>query len=91
MAVLIVLVSVSFQAVMDVLGPDIHTKNVGAIHLVQFDSEGVFGWIPTQRELVNQFLSGDEIRHVILIPFFFKLLINTLALYIQHNITVECN
>ncbi|XP_036928145.1 uncharacterized protein LOC119004899 isoform X4 [Acanthopagrus latus] len=45
------------RAVMDVLGPDIHAKNVGAIHLVQFDSEGVFGWIPTQRELVNKFLS----------------------------------
>ncbi|GLD57311.1 zonadhesin-like isoform X1 [Lates japonicus] len=45
------------RTLMDVLGPDIHTKNFGKIHLVQFDSEGVFGWIPTQIGLINQFLS----------------------------------
>ncbi|XP_063762752.1 SCO-spondin isoform X2 [Eleginops maclovinus] len=45
------------RTVMNVLGPDIHAKNIGKIHLVQFDPEGVFGWIPTQRELINQFLS----------------------------------
>ncbi|XP_033971175.1 uncharacterized protein LOC117470490 [Trematomus bernacchii] len=42
---------------MNVLGPDFHATNIGKIHLVQFDPEGVFGWIPTQRELINQFLS----------------------------------
>ncbi|XP_042269345.1 uncharacterized protein LOC121898387 isoform X2 [Thunnus maccoyii] len=42
---------------MDVLGPDIHANNIGKIHLVQFDSEGVFGWIPTQKEIINQLLS----------------------------------
>ncbi|TMS07192.1 Signal peptide, CUB and EGF-like domain-containing protein 1 [Larimichthys crocea] len=45
------------RAVMNVLGPDIHAKSIGKTHFVQFDSEGVFGWIPTQRELVQQFLS----------------------------------
>ena len=44
---------------MDVLGPDIHANNIGKIHLVQFDSEGVFGWIPTQSEIINQLLLGD--------------------------------
>lgn len=58
-AVLIGLVCVCFQTVMDVLGPDIHANNIGKIHLVQFDSEGVFGWIPTQKEIINQLLSGD--------------------------------
>ncbi|XP_023275672.1 uncharacterized protein LOC111665041 [Seriola lalandi dorsalis] len=45
------------RTVMDILGPDIHAKNFGNIHLVQFDSEGVFGWIPTQSGLISQFLS----------------------------------
>lgn len=59
-SILIELVSVYFQTVMNVLGPDIHAKSVGKIHLVQFDSDGVFGWIPTQRELIQQFISGDS-------------------------------
>ncbi|XP_059369693.1 uncharacterized protein LOC132107607 [Carassius carassius] len=29
----------------NVLGPDVHVKNIGRIHFVQFASEGVFGWI----------------------------------------------
>ncbi|KAM6987470.1 uncharacterized protein LKV04_010315 [Tautogolabrus adspersus] len=45
------------RTLMNVLGPDIHAKNIGKIHLVQFDPEGVFGWIPTQEELIHQFLS----------------------------------
>ncbi|KAI4815467.1 hypothetical protein KUCAC02_005611 [Chaenocephalus aceratus] len=45
------------RTVMNVLGPDFHANNIGKIHLVQFDPEGVFGWIPTQRELINHFLS----------------------------------
>ncbi|XP_030007196.1 uncharacterized protein LOC115431086 [Sphaeramia orbicularis] len=45
------------RSVPNVLGPDIHARNIGKIHLVQFDPEGVFGWIPTQRELIQQFLS----------------------------------
>ncbi|KAG7238707.1 hypothetical protein INR49_031223, partial [Caranx melampygus] len=48
------------RTLMDVLGPDIHAKNFGKIHLVQFDCEGVFGLIPTQRGLIDQFLSGDN-------------------------------
>ncbi|KAK5904685.1 hypothetical protein CesoFtcFv8_006221 [Champsocephalus esox] len=45
------------RTVMNVLGPDFHANNIGKILLVQFDPEGVFGWIPTQRELINHFLS----------------------------------
>ncbi|KAM4567238.1 uncharacterized protein PAE49_010636 isoform 2-T2 [Odontesthes bonariensis] len=45
------------RTVTNVLGPDIHAKISGKIHLVQFDSEGVFGWIPIQKDLVNHFLS----------------------------------
>nr|XP_054598666.1 uncharacterized protein si:ch211-286b4.4 [Nothobranchius furzeri] len=41
----------------NVLGPDIHKRISGKIHLAQFDSEGVFGWIPTQKDLVSRFLS----------------------------------
>ncbi|XP_029964558.1 uncharacterized protein LOC115400686 [Salarias fasciatus] len=45
------------RTVTNVLGPDIHAKSIGRIHLVQFASEGVFGWIPTQKYLVEKFLS----------------------------------
>ncbi|CAG6003426.1 unnamed protein product, partial [Menidia menidia] len=45
------------RTVTNVLSPDIHAKISGKIHLVQFDSGGVFGWIPTQKDLINQFLS----------------------------------
>nr|XP_020509773.2 uncharacterized protein LOC109999162 [Labrus bergylta] len=45
------------RTLMNVLGPDIHAKNIGKIHLVQFEPEGVFGWIPTQTELIHQVLS----------------------------------
>ncbi|KAA8594284.1 hypothetical protein FQN60_005118, partial [Etheostoma spectabile] len=45
------------RTVINVLGPDIHTKSIGRIHLVQFDTKGVFGWIHTQIELINQFIS----------------------------------
>ncbi|XP_014845642.1 PREDICTED: uncharacterized protein LOC106919650 isoform X3 [Poecilia mexicana] len=41
----------------NVLGPDIHAQTSGRVHLVQFTSEGLFGWIPLQRDLVNLFLS----------------------------------
>ena len=46
------------QSVTNVLGPDINEKSIGSIHLVQFDTEGVFGWIPTHTHIINQFLSG---------------------------------
>lgn len=68
--VTIVLVSFYSKAGTDVIGPDIHAKTIGKIHLVQFDSEGVFGWIPTQRELINQFLSGQVTRQLLSIIFF---------------------
>ncbi|XP_058655214.1 SCO-spondin isoform X4 [Onychostoma macrolepis] len=29
----------------NVLGPDVHVKNIGKIHFIQFAPEGVFGWI----------------------------------------------
>ncbi|KAM8904697.1 uncharacterized protein AB9W97_008232 isoform 6-T6 [Spinachia spinachia] len=45
------------RTVMDVLGPDIQSKGIGKIHLIQFDPDGVFGWIPTQKDLINKFLS----------------------------------
>ncbi|KAF7667132.1 hypothetical protein LDENG_00078000 [Lucifuga dentata] len=45
------------RALTDVLGPDVHAKNIGKIHLVQFDADGVFGWIPTHTELISQFIS----------------------------------
>ncbi|XP_061576515.1 uncharacterized protein si:ch211-286b4.4 [Cololabis saira] len=45
------------RTVTNVLGPDIHARISGNTHLVQFGSEGVFGWIPTQKDLINQFLS----------------------------------
>ncbi|XP_077422977.1 uncharacterized protein LOC144052618 isoform X3 [Vanacampus margaritifer] len=45
------------QTLVDVLGPEPHAKNIGKIHLVQFDSQGVFGWIPKQIEDVEMFLS----------------------------------
>ncbi|KAK2847209.1 hypothetical protein Q5P01_010208 [Channa striata] len=45
------------RTVNSVLGPDIHVRNIKKVHLVQFDSEGVFGWIPTRRDLINQLLS----------------------------------
>ncbi|XP_068442040.1 uncharacterized protein si:ch211-286b4.4 [Clinocottus analis] len=45
------------RTVINILGPDIHAKSIGKIHLIQFGPEGVFGWIPTQKELIKQFLS----------------------------------
>ncbi|XP_077467725.1 uncharacterized protein LOC144083617 [Stigmatopora argus] len=44
----------------DVLGADPHAKDIGKIYLVEFDSGGVFGWIPKQREDVEIFLSESE-------------------------------
>lgn len=61
---LVCVVSFYFQRITNILGPEIHSQNIGKIHLVQFDSEGVFGWIPTQYDIINQFLSGDQSSHV---------------------------
>lgn len=44
---------------MDVLGPDVHVKNIGNIHFVQFDSEGVFGWILMDRNVIEMTLTGN--------------------------------
>ncbi|KAK7882553.1 hypothetical protein WMY93_028727 [Mugilogobius chulae] len=53
------------RSVADILGPDIHANNIGKIHLVEFGSEGVFGWIPTEKELILHFLRGPvEVLHV---------------------------
>ncbi|XP_034025202.1 uncharacterized protein LOC117509573 [Thalassophryne amazonica] len=45
------------KTIMDVIGPDIHINSIGKIHLAQFDSEGIFGWIPTNIEMINHFIS----------------------------------
>lgn len=58
-AVVVKLVFVYPQTVKEVLGPDIHARNIGKVHLVQFASEGVFGWIPTHTDFISQFILGD--------------------------------
>ncbi|XP_061917834.1 uncharacterized protein si:ch211-286b4.4 [Entelurus aequoreus] len=45
------------ETLMDVLGPDPYERDIREVHLVQFDSLGVFGWIPTQGQDVKMFLS----------------------------------
>ncbi|XP_053729819.1 SCO-spondin isoform X1 [Synchiropus splendidus] len=45
------------RTVKNVLGPDVHAKNIWTAHLVQFDSEGIFGWIPAREGAVDRFLS----------------------------------
>ncbi|XP_075892173.1 uncharacterized protein LOC142895201 [Nelusetta ayraudi] len=45
------------KAVTNILGPDHIAESESKAYLVEFDSEGVFGWIPTHGELVAQFLS----------------------------------
>lgn len=57
-SVAIKLVCVYPQTAKEVLGPDIHARNIGKVYLVQFASEGIFGWIPTQKDFISQFLSG---------------------------------
>ncbi|CAL8373176.1 unnamed protein product [Gadus morhua 'NCC'] len=48
----------------DILGPDVHLKNIGKVHVVQFVPDGVFGWIFTERTLMIQFLSDEgELLH----------------------------
>lgn len=42
----------------DVLGPDVHVKNIGRIHFVQFAPEGVFGWILKDPVLIDSLMSG---------------------------------
>ncbi|XP_066500606.1 zonadhesin [Hoplias malabaricus] len=41
----------------NVLGPDSHISNIGRIHLVQFSTEGVFGWILRDPVFIDTFLS----------------------------------
>ncbi|KAJ0022102.1 hypothetical protein NQD34_009592 [Periophthalmus magnuspinnatus] len=50
--------SIWARSVTDILGPDIHANNIGKIHLVEFSSEGLFGWIPKEIELIQHFLTG---------------------------------
>lgn len=42
----------------NVLGPDVHVKNIGRIHFVQFAPEGVFGWILKDQVLIDSLMSG---------------------------------
>ncbi|XP_072319176.1 uncharacterized protein [Eucyclogobius newberryi] len=52
------------RSVADILGPDIRANNIGKINLVEFSSEGVFGWIPMEKELIQHFLTGPvEVLH----------------------------
>ncbi|XP_038155551.1 uncharacterized protein LOC119792815 [Cyprinodon tularosa] len=48
------------MTVTNVLGPDIHAQTSGKVHLMQFTSEGVFGWIPLNGDIVNLFLSEPD-------------------------------
>lgn len=73
--VLVCVIYFYFQRITNILGPDIHLKNIGKTHLVQFDSEGVFGWIPTQKDVINQFLSGPFVFCI-----YHQLTVNILAL-----------
>nr|XP_055052406.1 zonadhesin isoform X1 [Misgurnus anguillicaudatus] len=41
----------------NVLGPDIHIKNIGRIHFAQFAPDGVFGWILKDPDLIESILS----------------------------------
>nr|XP_057935999.1 SCO-spondin isoform X4 [Doryrhamphus excisus] len=45
------------KTLLDIVGPDRHAQDIRKIHLVEFDSQGVFGWIPTQRQDIELFLS----------------------------------
>ncbi|XP_028826360.1 uncharacterized protein LOC114784814 [Denticeps clupeoides] len=40
----------------NVLGPDIHVKDTGKLHFVQFGPDGVFGWIFTDSDLTDSLL-----------------------------------
>ncbi|XP_076147240.1 uncharacterized protein LOC143131472 [Alosa pseudoharengus] len=39
-----------------VVGPDSHVQDIGKIHFVQFDSDGVFGWILKDPRLIDRML-----------------------------------
>ncbi|KAG9348567.1 hypothetical protein JZ751_002303, partial [Albula glossodonta] len=54
--------SVWSRTVLDVLGPDAHVKTIGNVYFVQFDSDGVFGWILTDQMFIDAFLSGEPIH-----------------------------
>ncbi|XP_051965900.1 uncharacterized protein si:ch211-286b4.4 [Xyrauchen texanus] len=41
----------------NVLGPDVHVKNIGKIHFVQFAPDGVFGWILKDPILIDSLLT----------------------------------
>lgn len=45
----------------NVLGPDVHVKNIGKIHFVQFAPDGVFGWILKDILLIDSLLTGTEV------------------------------
>ncbi|KAL0973027.1 hypothetical protein UPYG_G00197910 [Umbra pygmaea] len=49
------------RKILDVLGPDVHVKNIGNIHFVQFNSDGVFGWILMDRTIIELALRAEPI------------------------------
>ncbi len=52
------IVSFFSQNMINVLGPDVHVKNIGKIHFVQFAPEGVFGWILKDPVLIDSLVRG---------------------------------
>ena len=56
---------VSVQKLGNVVGPDTHVQDIGKIHFVQFDSDGVFGWILKDPKLIDRMLKGDKLFHCV--------------------------
>lgn len=52
------IVSIFSQNMINILGPDVHVKNIGRIHFVQFAPEGVFGWILKDPLLIDSLVRG---------------------------------
>lgn len=53
------------------LAPDTIVNGESRAYLVEFDSEGVFGWIPTRGELIAHFLAGTSLHSASVFVFFF--------------------
>uniref|UniRef100_A0A3Q3IVN5 Uncharacterized protein n=1 Tax=Monopterus albus TaxID=43700 RepID=A0A3Q3IVN5_MONAL len=60
------LLSLKERNSMDILGPDIHVKNIGKVHLVQFDSEGVFSI--NRRPRKRRDTEDDDGADVVVLP-----------------------
>ncbi|KAJ7990481.1 hypothetical protein DPEC_G00300770 [Dallia pectoralis] len=49
------------KSIIDVLGPDVHVKNIGHIYFVQFTSNGIFGWIVMDQTTIEMALTAEPI------------------------------